>query len=806
MKNLFKYVVLSGVVAVAAACTKDNTVDAVGPRAEYRMTNITIEAQTADAESRTTVEGNALVWSASEQSIAALELWDEELTEGVSNSGDRVTKADCASVKDGKAVYNATVAGKEEGGDYTRGYIAAYPYAAFASVSGTNVEMTLPAEQTPAAVNDIDPAATLLFASDLEGYSETPESLSLWFRHVAAYGRIRLYNLNLGDGEKLAKVVITANTEDKYLSGDWKFDYTEDELDGVYGSEKSNSVTLNVADLETEAVATKDGVAFFFGALPCGEIDSFTVKAVTNRGLEYTKQIEKPLSFNRKTVEAFAVNFDGIDPVLPEESVTKLLIVSGNTSWPGTSSNPFEYLFNGIIADDAVYGDHFHTDYNNPKPFPVMLDFKLEFISYVSSVRYYTRDGNGLPGKFDVLYRKNGQNDFIPLSENYSGEASEAQYDMKQTHQIPYFNIPFDELLENVAEIRLQFYDGLSNNISGREVEIYGLTTDNYNDTHYKLAIDSGEASEYQNNEGIENLFDGKLDGNLYHSPYNGVQNWPLTLTFKLASISDVGCMHYYTRPAFGNGLPGKFDIEYRQAGSDSWIPAVSGKGGSKDNAMYDMEKKVARPFIVNFAEPLTNVTEIRLSIYEGYTSGSYDYVSGSEVEFYGKSYYKKMALTADNFACPFVYEYSLAELCDNNPGTFMGTSYVGLEGGSDGYANPTWDEIWKQYSSITAVWGVYVDIALPVAASDMYIRLNGRNGNGAPTNVIVGKSTDGEEYTQYSESTGLQSQGKWVKVGEYSGTAVKNFRLGVTNSNMGDLKASPAKSMAIAELEVWTK
>lgn len=806
MKKLFKYACLASVAMMAASCAKDDTTDfeGGGGATDYLAKKITIEAQTGSEESRTSMDTDAkkLVWQTAEEelSIAVVELWDDELTAGVTSfDSARISEAECSEVSGGKAIFSGTV--QSSGDATTFGYIAAYPHAAFKTLSGTNLTVTLPAAQTPAAVDDIDPAATLLFASALEGAEETSANLDLYFRHIAAYGRIRIHDLELNSGDKIKSIVVSA---DEALAGEWSFNYTDEEPAGSAGSETSNEITLNVSGIDTSAAATAEGLSLYFSALPVGEVNNFSVKVVTDAGLEYVKTAaaDASISFERKVVKKVAVDFSGVAPVLPESQTEKLIIISGNTSWPGASGNPFENLFNGIIADDATNGEHYHTDWNNPKGFPVTLDFTLES-SYVSSVRYYTRDGNGKPGKFDVLYRQNGQDDFTPVSKNYDGTSANAQYDMKESHHEPYFNIPLDELLENVVEIRLQFYNGSGDSggyISGREVEIFGKPYVN-NIVHDKLKIVSGVASEYQSGEGIENLFDGDLDNKLYHSPYNGVQEWPVELTFTLAANSDVSCMHYYTRPAGSNGLPGKFDVHYRTSASGEWIPAVSGKGGSADNAMFDMGKKIARPYILNFDQTLENAAEIKLSVY----NGNENFVSGAEVEFFGKCRYKKLALTADNFTCPFVGENTLADLCDDNAGTFMGTVYWGREGGAD-YDGEDWDPKWIQFAPITAVWGVYVDIALPAAASDMLVYLTGRNGNGTPVDVILGKSTDGENYEQYAEATGLSAAGKRVNVSEYHGDAVKHIRLGVTKSNMGDLKTSPAKSMAIAELEVWVK
>lgn len=796
MKKLFKYACLASVAMMAASCAKDDTTDfeGGGGDAGYLAKKITIEAQTGSEESRTSMdtESKKLVWQTAEDelSIAVVELWDDELTAGVTSfDSARISEAECSEVSGGKAIFSGTV--QSSGDATTFGYIAAYPHAAFKTLSGTNLTVTLPAAQTPAA-DDIDPAATLLFASALEGADETSANLDLYFRHIAAYGRIRIHDLELNSGDKIKSIVVSA---DEALAGEWSFNYTDEEPAGSAGSETSKEITLNVSGIDTSDAATADGLSLYFSALPVGEVNNFSVKVVTDAGLEYVKTAgsDASISFERKVVKKIAVDFSGIAPTLPESQTEKLIIISGTAS-SYQSNSRIENLFDGI-TDISEYGNPdpviYHSAWSSPE-YPITLDFKIE-PSYVSHITYLTRPNHtGCPGSFTVSYRTSSSSDWQTAMSGNMGAI---------VHNPTPYTIQLPEMLKDVTEIRLTFENDTNDgNLAGVELEIFGKPYVN-NIVHDKLKIVSGVASEYQSGEGIENLFDGDLDNKLYHSPYNGVQEWPVELTFTLAANSDVSCMHYYTRPAGSNGLPGKFDVHYRTSASGEWIPAVSGKGGSADNAMFDMGKKIARPYILNFDQTLENAAEIKLSVY----NGNENFVSGAEVEFFGKCRYKKLALTADNFTCPFVGENTLADLCDDNAGTFMGTVYWGREGGAD-YDGEDWDPKWIQFAPITAVWGVYVDIALPAAASDMLVYLTGRNGNGTPVDVILGKSTDGENYEQYAEATGLSAAGKRVNVSEYHGDAVKHIRLGVTKSNMGDLKTSPAKSMAIAELEVWVK
>lgn len=352
MKKVFKIALFAGVTAMVAACTKDNSAD-VAQSQSYRTTNITIEGFAGDAASRTSMdtENKRLVWSETESAIAAIELAEDEF-DGVNLDNGRVGKGECAEVVDGKATFNATVKDAREG-EYTRGYLAVYPYESFNSLNGTTLEVTMPAEQTPAAVNDIDAAATLLFASDLEGYTETPANLALRFKHIAAYSSIRIKNLALNEGEGIAEIVITSNEEDKPLAGAWGFDFTSDKLAGDFGEETSQSITLDVSALDLEDAKTAEGVNVFFGALPCGELHDLTVAVTTTEGREFEKVITGAnLTFENAYVEPFSVNFDGIKDATPIVTI----------SFPATDDYGFMPVANGEIPHlNNIAGVSFDT-------------------------------------------------------------------------------------------------------------------------------------------------------------------------------------------------------------------------------------------------------------------------------------------------------------------------------------------------------------------------------------------------------------------------------------------------------------
>lgn len=674
MKNLFSYFALiAGAAVLTGACSKDNTTDPMAPK--YRMATISFQAS-ADNDTRTTVdaENNKLVWAAdkeSELSIAAIELWDDEIEWGVTNSlpTNRVGKGDCASVNNGNAKFTAQVATKDET-DYKRGYLAVYPHEAFSSMWGATIRVNLPAQQKPSAVGDIDPNATLLFASDLSGYDTTPETLPLFFRHIAAYGAITVKNLKKGFGN-LSQITITSNETGKKLSGEWMFNYTIDDINGSKGSNRDsdNSITLNVGHLNTEAATTEGGIRFYFSALPCGSLSDFTFTAVTDEGYKFTKTVSGSgtLDFNRAKREVFAVNFSGINPESPDQ----LTIGNGWASESDKESGGVNKLWDGTLDSKPFFptSDYglYHSFYSGAT-FPVTIVLQLtNAAKRIDYIDFYTRSTgtpqypkpNGLPGKFDVYYmectenRTTADSSWQPAVKSKGG-ASNPMFDMNMEVYNPTpFRMDFiDEPLENVGWVKFVFYSGWTNEsaktgfITGEEIQLFGLNNPSrwtpavQSNWTEDLHIVSGTASSYQPGLGVDLLFDGVIlqseNGNgIYHSNYNEKDLFPIELTFKLEKPSRVDQVVYYTRPTVAPGHPKKFDVYYRYSTSpEGTFYSLNGTYGEEATALFEVGQYSAylSGYRANLPYVLDDVIEIKLRFYP--TSSGY--LSGNEVQIKG--------------------------------------------------------------------------------------------------------------------------------------------------------------------------
>lgn len=154
-----------------------------------------------------------------------------------------------------------------------------------------------------------------------------------------------------------------------------------------------------------------------------------------------------------------------------------------------------------------------------------------------------------------------------------------------------------------------------------------------------KLRIQSATASSVNPSSPVEKLFDGikeyDTDYYIYHSLWsqNGGTNFPVTVTFRLASASRVSYFNWHSRfSENANGNPGKFDVHYRLKGEAEFRPVKSDAGGSA-NAMYDMDMS-AGIHCIRFPRSIDNVEEVRLTFY----TGRGGYIAGVETEFFSSS------------------------------------------------------------------------------------------------------------------------------------------------------------------------
>lgn len=188
--------------------------------------------------------------------------------------------------------------------------------------------------------------------------------------------------------------------------------------------------------------------------------------------------------------------------------------------------------------------------------------------------------------------------------------------------------------------------------------------------------------------------------------------------------------------------------------------------------------------------------------------SGSYIYAEADGIEetgaylFIANNFNKKIVLTADNYACPFDGSGSgegqgVGALCDDNPSTMLGTFYWN-------------DEAFTTYAAEIAVYGVYVDVTIPVSVANVQFKYQNRNGlNGQPRGLKIGAELNGEMKVIGTKTEGFnETNSGWNETEKLNvGGLADKFRFGVTHSQTQQanvLTENPAGSMTLAELQIF--
>lgn len=127
-------------------------------------------------------------------------------------------------------------------------YDIIHPSAAVGSPTGTLVPVTLPANQTPSS-SSADPAAVVLVGRSASGFDSQPSNLKVAFSHLAAYIKMDLKGLSLGDGETITEISVSA--EDCDIAGALTYDVTDASVDYHAGSPVS-TIKLVPSALEAD--------------------------------------------------------------------------------------------------------------------------------------------------------------------------------------------------------------------------------------------------------------------------------------------------------------------------------------------------------------------------------------------------------------------------------------------------------------------------------------------------------------------------------------------------------------------------
>jgi len=196
-------------------------------------------------------------------------------------------------------------------------YYAVYPFEAYQSVSAgeygiNDIVFYLPEVQTPPSGSPVDPAASILLASN-ENLAAQPTSLDFSFKHLAAYGRMTLKGVKtLIGAETLESITIYA--AGKAVSGGMHYYFAPNANNGNKPAgtmepkpdAKKSYVVIDAVNI----TGVSDNFDVWFACLPFNIAGGEVLKvSVTTDAKIYTKTITiaetKSLSFIKGEGGAF---------------------------------------------------------------------------------------------------------------------------------------------------------------------------------------------------------------------------------------------------------------------------------------------------------------------------------------------------------------------------------------------------------------------------------------------------------------------------------------------------------------------
>ena len=200
-----------------------------------------------------------------------------------------------------------------------------------------------------------------------------------------------------------------------------------------------------------------------------------------------------------------------------------------------------------------------------------------------------------------------------------------------------------------------------------------------------------------------------------------------------------------------------------------------------------------------------SQLTETTTSVAISTSSDKVQLGTASDYFWIANNFSIPLKLTAENYVCPFdasayAEGQGVGALCDDNPGTILGTFY--------------WDdeeagEAFETYAEEIAVYGVYVDVTLPIQVPAVKFKYQNRNGlNGQPRGLKIGAEQNGEMTVIGTKTEGFnETNSAWNETGRLcAGGLANKFRFGVTHSQTQQpnvLTENPDGSMTLAELQV---
>lgn len=246
-------------------------------------------------------------------------LWTDDDKVAVSLNYGAVVQSSAIEINNNGLSAGFTVSLPDDGSHDYR-FFAFSPYASFVQYKVTKVRkpkpegefdwtnaiLEIPSLQIPLE-HSVDERAQVLVAYHDAG-SVFPDNASFHFRHVTAYGKLTLTNLDLSEGEVVTTVSLTAP---KPWVG--QISYAWEDSEGLpVENGFVNSIVKGEKTITLQTDRTND---IWFACAPQnlgGE--SLKITVTTTAGLSYSKTVSIPADkkFESGTISSFSVNMDGV--------------------------------------------------------------------------------------------------------------------------------------------------------------------------------------------------------------------------------------------------------------------------------------------------------------------------------------------------------------------------------------------------------------------------------------------------------------------------------------------------------------
>ena len=275
---------LSAIAALVCSCTKQtgeqNFVEQSG----------TVAVEVTPADARTYVDGNAIRWAESGESLSIISFADQSTSRYMT-----MTDPDY-KVTDNRALFTASIRKTDGASQYTLG--AFYPYTYKSTLSSVTLDV---AQEQNSTAETFDPATDILVSANPVVTTTYPDKISFQFARMVAFAKMTITGIEAG--EKVQSVVFSSPAKP---AGSVVFKVHEpNTVENAVWYNNYEDITIKAAGREATGTDT-----FWFTAVPTDLSGrEFTVTVLTDKNL-YAKTVDltdKRLNLERADVAVFTV-------------------------------------------------------------------------------------------------------------------------------------------------------------------------------------------------------------------------------------------------------------------------------------------------------------------------------------------------------------------------------------------------------------------------------------------------------------------------------------------------------------------